>query len=80
MSATDERFARLRPTIPPLRTAVLAGPPAMAGLTLGWREGGTAEAPALVCLHGIGSNATGYRYQFDGFGGRLRVVAWDAPG
>ena len=43
-----------------------------------WREAGT--GPALVLLHGIGSGAASWQGQFEGFGDRYRVLAWDAPG
>jgi pimeloyl-ACP methyl ester carboxylesterase len=43
-----------------------------------WRESGT--GPALVLLHGIGSGAASWQGQFEGFGDRYRVLAWDAPG
>src|SRR5215510_9942561 len=43
-----------------------------------WREAG--NGPALVLLHGIGSGAASWLGQFEGFGDRYRVLAWDAPG
>ena len=43
-----------------------------------WREAGT--GPAVVLLHGIGSGAASWQGQFEGFGERYRVLAWDAPG
>jgi pimeloyl-ACP methyl ester carboxylesterase len=52
----------------------------VAGLRLGFRESGNADAPALVFLHGIGSNSTGFRYQFSAFDADFRVISWDAPG
>lgn len=52
----------------------------VAGLRLGFREAGDTESPALVFLHGIGSNSTGFRYQFPAFSADFRVVSWDAPG
>jgi pimeloyl-ACP methyl ester carboxylesterase len=38
------------------------------------------SGPPLVSLHGIGSAAASFRYQFDELSTRFRVVAWDAPG
>jgi pimeloyl-ACP methyl ester carboxylesterase len=43
-------------------------------------EAGARGAPPLLLLHGIGSNSTGWRYQFDAFADRFRVIAWNAPG
>jgi len=37
------------------------------------------EIPVLL-LHGIGSNATGWRYLLDDLGATRRVIAWNAPG
>ena len=38
-------------------------------------------APALVCLHGIGGDATSFRAQIDGVAGpRQQVLSWDMPG
>jgi pimeloyl-ACP methyl ester carboxylesterase len=45
-----------------------------------YMEAGAPEAPPLVMLHGIGSNAMGWRYQYAGLGDRFRVIGWNAPG
>ena len=47
-----------------------------------YRHAGAAPrtAPALVLLHGIGSNCCGWRYMFEALSDRYRVVAWNAPG
>jgi len=50
------------------------------GRTVSFLEAGPAGAPALVLLHGIGSAATSWTGQLDGFADRFRVIAWDAPG
>lgn len=47
---------------------------------ISYRESGRRDAPALVLLHGIGSNSAAWRLQYAPLGKRLRVVAWDAPG
>jgi pimeloyl-ACP methyl ester carboxylesterase len=40
-----------------------------------------AGAPALVCLHGIGGDATSFRAQIDGLAGPDQpVLSWDMPG
>jgi pimeloyl-ACP methyl ester carboxylesterase len=57
---------------PPLRTAPAAGG------TVSYREAG--EGPALVLLHGIGSNSRSWSVQLDALADRWRVIAWDAPG
>ena len=59
----------------PLQTVGVGG-----GRVVGYRAAGPAGAPAVVCLHGIGSNAAGYRHVLAGLSDAHRVVAWDAPG
>ena len=48
------------------------------GLRMGWREAGS--GPAMILLHGIGSNSQGWQHQYDAFADRYRVIGWDAPG
>ena len=43
-------------------------------------EAGPADKPCVLFLHGIGSNATYYRFQFAALSQHCRVVAWNAPG
>jgi pimeloyl-ACP methyl ester carboxylesterase len=43
-------------------------------------EAGPVDAPALVLLHGVGGNSTGWRFHLAGLSDRFRVVAWNAPG
>jgi pimeloyl-ACP methyl ester carboxylesterase len=43
-----------------------------------YREAGA--GPALVCLHGIGSQSGSWVRQIEGLAPHFRVVAWDAPG
>ena len=50
----------------------------LAGKTISYRE--TGKGPNLVLLHGIGSASDSWEEQFEHFGGRFRVLAWDAPG
>lgn len=45
-----------------------------------YRTAGEKHAPAIVMLHGIGSNSSGYRAQLAALSRTHRVVAWDAPG
>lgn len=68
--------------IPSARTVLVpaAGHGRLAGMRLAYREAGPKDGPALVCLHGIGSNSTGFRYQLSALADTLRVIAWDAPG
>ena len=49
-----------------------------AGVRFSYRE--TGSGPALVLLHGIGSNSGSWAGQLAALGGKRRVVAWDAPG
>ena len=49
----------------------------------GFLAGGSehASAPPLVCLHGIGGDATSFRAQIAGLAGpNQRVLSWDMPG
>ena len=43
-------------------------------------EAGPVDAPCVLFLHGIGSNASYYRFQFAALSPHCRVVAWNAPG
>jgi pimeloyl-ACP methyl ester carboxylesterase len=43
-------------------------------------EAGPADAPCMLFLHGIGSNASYYRFQLEALSLHFRVVAWNAPG
>ena len=43
-------------------------------------EAGPADAPCVLFLHGIGSNASYYRFQFNTLSRHFHVVAWNAPG
>jgi pimeloyl-ACP methyl ester carboxylesterase len=43
-------------------------------------EAGAEEAPAVLLLHGLGSNAEGYRLQLADLSDALRLIAWNAPG
>ncbi len=43
-------------------------------------EAGPVDAPCVLFLHGIGSNATYFRFQFLTLSQHFRVVAWNAPG
>jgi pimeloyl-ACP methyl ester carboxylesterase len=54
------------------------------GRTLAYREVGpsglSGVGQPLVLLHGIGSGSGSWRHQFQEFGRKFRVIAWDAPG
>ncbi|WP_307801125.1 alpha/beta fold hydrolase [Actinomadura violacea] len=38
------------------------------------------DAPPILCLHGIGSSGAGFDAVARLLAGRLRIIAWDAPG
>jgi pimeloyl-ACP methyl ester carboxylesterase len=48
------------------------------GRILSWREAGS--GPALVLVHGIGTDSRLWEPQFAAFAEAHRVIAWDAPG
>ena len=45
-----------------------------------YMEAGPPGAPPLLMLHGIGSNAMGWRFQYETLACRFRVIGWNAPG
>jgi pimeloyl-ACP methyl ester carboxylesterase len=70
--------------IPPLPELRFIGiDPARCGLEgtrVSYLESGSANRETVVLLHGIGSNAGGWRYVLQGLGASFRVIAWNAPG
>lgn len=72
-------------TIPALPELLFSAIPAAArGRYLGDRfsfmQAGSADAPGLLLLHGIGANSMHWRFQYTAFADRLRVVGWNTPG
>lgn len=45
-----------------------------------YMQAGATDAPCLLLLHGIGGNATYFRFQLAQLSQRFRVIAWNAPG
>ena len=43
-------------------------------------EAGPTDQPCVLFLHGIGSNASYYRFQLAALSSQFRLVAWNAPG
>ena len=70
--------------VPPLpELKLIAVDPAKAGLEgrrMSYMEAGAEHRVAIMLLHGIGSNCTGWRYVLAALGTRYRVIAWNAPG
>lgn len=67
--------------IPAMELVTISGPTSdMAGMKIGFRQAGTENNTAIVCLHGIGSNASGYQAQLRDLSDTYHVIAWDAPG
>jgi len=78
---------RSRPPLPPLPETQFTGLDAAAlglvGPRASYLESGPRGAPdglPVLMLHGIGSNATGWRYLLDDLGATRRAMAWNAPG
>lgn len=70
--------------LPPLPELQLIGvDPEKCGLEgrrMSYLEAGAEHRQAVFLLHGIGSNANGWRFVIDGLKSRYRVIAWNAPG
>lgn len=68
------------PPLPDLRfVEVDAAALGLEGPRLSYMEAG--EGPAtILCLHGIGANAMGWRFTLDALSREARVIAWNAPG
>jgi pimeloyl-ACP methyl ester carboxylesterase len=69
------------PPLPDLRFVALdAAALGLEGSRLSYMEAGSSTRHAILCLHGIGSNAMGWRFLLAGLSPRARVIAWNAPG
>jgi len=82
--ATADRSRPAPPVLPETRfTALDAAALGLAGPRASHLEAEPREPtaqPPLLLLHGIGSNATGWRYLLDEMAATRRVIAWNAPG
>jgi pimeloyl-ACP methyl ester carboxylesterase len=78
MGATETAL----PCLPELKLSQV--PPAARarydGDRFSYMEAGAADAVPLVLLHGVGANATHWRFQLADLSDRWRVIAWNAPG
>jgi pimeloyl-ACP methyl ester carboxylesterase len=71
-----------RPALPELRFVEMPAQvrASFAGDRFSYMEAGSASAPVVMLLHGIGANSFFWRYQYQALSDRYRVIAWNAPG
>jgi pimeloyl-ACP methyl ester carboxylesterase len=50
------------------------------GPRMSYMEAGESTQRTVLCLHGIGANAMGFRFSLAGLSRYARVIAWNAPG
>jgi pimeloyl-ACP methyl ester carboxylesterase len=66
--------------LPTSLTAAISSPLYASGQgIIEYLECGPRTAPAILLLHGLGSNALGYRLQLLQLSDRFRMIAWNAP-
>ncbi len=51
----------------------------MSGMAAGIEYVSAGDGPAVICLHGIGGDATSFAHQMEALSG-YRVIAWNMPG
>ena len=62
--------------LPDLKRVTIDGPTAdLAGPLISYLDAGAADAIPMVCMHGIGSNSSGYRAQLAGLSDAFHVIS-----
>jgi pimeloyl-ACP methyl ester carboxylesterase len=68
------------PPLPELRFVSIVDKSKFLGDRWSYMESGSAQAPAIICLHGYGGSSNDWRYQLFDLSDTYRVIAWNAPG